>query len=309
MLIEVSAKEFKHRFDSDPHPFISEKFINLNKEKVDKVVRLVENKQKVSIGLIAGIKNNMLQVPFSAPFGGFHYRNESIYINKIEKFIENLLVYSKKQGIKEISLTLPPPIYQQSFNAKLVNTLIRIGFEMALPDITNWIELKYFNGKFSHRNSREYYQQAIRNNLSFSLLDGLDEKKSAFELICQNRIGFGRPIYMNFDDIIRTGELWPVDFFSVNNSDGKMLASGIFYQFPKKIAFAVFWGDNEIGRPLRAMDFLVFNLLDYYKSSGFEYIDLGKSTESGIPNEGLLRFKETHECFSSLRHSFIWKVV
>ena len=306
MLIEVSAKEFKHRFDLDPNPFISEKFIELNKEKADKIVRLVENKQKVSIGLVAGIKDNMLKVPFSAPFGGFHYRNESIYINTIEEFIEHLLVYAKKQGIKEISLTLPPSLYQQSFNAKLVNILIRMGFEMALPDITNWIELKYFNGKFSHRNSREYYQQAIRNNLTFSLLDDNKEKRLAFELIYQNRVRFGRPIYMNLNDIIRIGELWQVDFFGVNNSDGKMLAAGIFYQFPKKIAFAVFWGDNETGRPLRAMDFLTFNLLSYYKSSGFEYIDLGKSTESGIPNEGLLRFKETHESVSSLRFSFTW---
>ena len=84
MLVEVSAKEFKNRFNSDPHPFISEQFIELNKKKVDKIVRLVENEQKVSIGLIAGIKNNILESPFSAPFGGFHYRNESIYINKIE---------------------------------------------------------------------------------------------------------------------------------------------------------------------------------------------------------------------------------
>ena len=307
MLIEVSAKEFKHRFGTDPHPFISEQFSEFNKWKADKIVRLIEDTQKVSIGLIAGIKDGILKSPFSAPFGGFHYQNESIYINKIEEFIENLLVYSKKQEIKEIYLILPPSIYQQSFNAKVVNLLIRQGFEMALPEITNWIELRHFNGRFSHRSSREYYQQAVKNHLLFSALTEHEEKIIAFDIICENRKRFGRPIHMSFDDIIHMGEMWPVDFFCVKDSEGEMLASGIFYQFPRQISYAVFWGDTEKGRPLRAMDFLIYNLLSYYKSAGFEYIDLGISTESGMPNEGLLRFKETHESTSSLRYSFTWK--
>jgi hypothetical protein len=51
------------------------------------------------------------------------------------------------------------------------------------------------------------------------------------------------------------------------------------------------------------MDFLVLQLWSHYKALGYRYIDLGISTESGVPNEGLLRFKETHECVSSLRHT------
>jgi hypothetical protein len=42
----------------------------------------------------------------------------------------------------------------------------------------------------------------------------------------------------------------------------------------------------------------------YYKNLGFKYIDLGISSESGIPNEGLMRFKESHEAVSSLRFRF-----
>jgi hypothetical protein len=54
------------------------------------------------------------------------------------------------------------------------------------------------------------------------------------------------------------------------------------------------------------MDFLVFNLWSHYKAAGFTLIDLGISTVEGIPNEGLLRFKETHECQSSLRFTLKW---
>ena len=110
---------------------------------------------------------------------------------------------------------------------------------------------------------------------------------------------------MTFDDIIATGDLWPVDFFKVTTSSGTLVASAIFYRFDSGICYAVFWGDNEEGRHLRAMDLLAFNLWSYYKKLGFRYVDLGISTERGIPNEGLLRFKESHEATSSLRYKFI----
>ncbi len=33
-------------------------------------------------------------------------------------------------------------------------------------------------------------------------------------------------------------------------------------------------------------------------------IDLGKSSTDGVPNIGLVRFKEIHNCISSLRYTF-----
>ena len=306
MIIEISPKQFKHFFPKDPHPFISEEFLILNKGKVDKIVHLVEDQTKVQIGLAAGIKDGVFNTSFSSPFGGFHYRKESIQVSAIEQFLEQLTNYFENNEIEKANLSLPPALYQESFNAKIINAFIRLGFTMQLPEITSWIELRHFNEVFSHRNSREYYQQSLKNNLRFCTITDSADKEAAFEIIRENRMRFGRPIYMSFDDILHMEEIWPVDFFGINDSDGAMVASGIFYQFPRQIAYAVFWADTEQGRPLRAMDFLSFNLLSHYSSAGFEYIDLGISTESGIPNEGLLRFKETHEAVSSLRYSFTW---
>jgi hypothetical protein len=269
---------------------------------------LIEDSQKVSLGLVAGIKGNVFNMSFSSPFGGFHYRNENLYISAIEEFLDMLCEYFRNTGIEKAHLSLPPAIYQESMNAKFVSALLRNDFSMDLPAITNWIELDKFEGKFSHRSSREYYNQALKKDLNFKVLNELSDKDSAYDLIKKNREKFNRPIYMQLDDILNTGKLWPVEFFGVSNSENELVSSGIFYHFSRNIAYAVFWGDNDSGRPLRAMDFLIFKLIEHYKSAGFKYIDLGISTESGIPNEGLLRFKETHESVSSLRYSFTWEI-
>jgi hypothetical protein len=307
MLIEVSSKIYSSYFPENPHPFISEQFIEINREKAEKVIRLVNNNQKAVIGVIAGIKSGVLHSPFSAPFGGFHFRHEIIYISEVDSFITSIKEYIVSQRLSGIEITLPPDIYNRTFNAKIVNSLIRSGFQSKLPEITNWVDLKKFHETFAQRNSREYYRQAVRNGLSFDLTFDEDKKIEIFELIRKNRVKFGRPIFMTLNDILKTGNIWPVDFFRVTTQNGTLVASAIFYRFRKDICYAVFWGDNEEGRPLRAMDFLTFNLWTYYKELGYQYIDLGISTELGIPNEGLLRFKESHDATSSLRYKFFWQ--
>ena len=308
MLIEVDSKTYREFFPVDPHPFISKKFIELNKRKTERIVRLISNTTaKPAIGFTAGIKNRMLQSPFSAPFGGFHFRNQNMYISEIDSFVKSLQEYIKSQELSGIELTLPPDIYHPGFNAKTVNSLVRNGFNMNTPELTNWVDLRKFKDRFAQKNSREYYRQALRNGLSFGFATDEREMKDIYDLICKNRAKFGRSIYMTFNDVLEIANLWPVDFFKVNIEDGTLVASAIFYRSHPEIGFAVFWGDSDAGRSLRAMDFMAFNLWSYYRDEGFNYLDMGISTESGHPNEGLLRFKETHDSVSSLRYKFNWK--
>ena len=307
MLIEVDKKRFRDHFAKDPHPFISIPFTELNQQKVEKVVYLVENKSnKIAIGLVAGIDKGVLLSPFSAPFGGFHFRQNKIYVREIENFLNLLKNYIVESQLLKVKIVLPPNIYNQSFNAKMINTCIRNGFTMNVPEITNYVDLKTFSEVFTDRDARTYYNQAVRNELSFAEVNNLEEKEQVFNLICKNREKFGRPIYMTFKDVLNTNTLWTTDFFKITDKNNEMVASAIFYRAHPTISYAVFWGDSEQGRPLRAMDFLAFNLWNYYKSLNFDFIDMGTSTESGVPNEGLLRFKETHDCISSLRFSFEW---
>lgn len=307
MLIEVDAKTFEQYFCNEAHPFNSNAFIELNKAKVEKIVRLVENTDKPEIGLLAGISNNMLLSPFSAPFGGFHFKKENMYSDKIDAFILALKEYIRSKNYKEFRITLPPDIYHQTFNAKCVNVLNRAGFLSQTPEITSWIDLSSVEDNYTQKNSREYYRQAQRNQLVFEQAFSESDKADAYNLIRENRAKFDRPIYMKLDDLKQIEGLWPVDFFKVTTPEGEMLASAIFYRWKHKVVYAVFWGDNEQGRPLRAMDFLLLNLWHFYKKMGYRYVDLGISTEDGIPNPGLLRFKETHEAVSSVRYRFVLK--
>jgi lysylphosphatidylglycerol synthetase-like protein (DUF2156 family) len=181
--------------------------------------------------------------------------------------------------------------------------MIRNGFTIQPPEITNWVDLKSFNNLYSLGVSRTYYNQAVKNNLSFQPVNLEAEMKFIYDLIVANRARMGRPIHMTFNDLQNTAKIFNTDYFKVINEAGEIVAGAVMYRAHPEITYAVFWGDDVTGRPVRAMDFLVLQLWSHYKALGFRYIDLGISTESGVPNEGLLRFKETHECVSSLRYT------
>ncbi|HAF30831.1 MAG TPA: hypothetical protein DCG75_17465 [Bacteroidales bacterium] len=307
MLLEISKELFYKTFPHQQNPFLKEEFITLNSNKVDRVVYLVQNSNKPAIGLIAGIKNSTLVSHFSAPFGGFLYRHENIYTSEMEKFVDELKKYIININCNLLYLNFAPSIYGISFNSKMIAILLKKQFTTEVLDLTNWVDLNSFAFRFNQRNSREYYNQALRHELEFIKLTTEDSKKQAYDLISANRKRNNRPMYMTFNNLLDTGKLWPIDFFGIFDLEKKILASGIFYQFSDNIVYAAFWGDNERGRPKRAMDFLSFNLWSYYKNMGFSYIDLGISTENGgIINEGLLRFKETHEAQTELKYTLCW---
>lgn len=309
MLIEADPKQYFHFFASDPHPFITKGFVELNSKKAEQVLYITEDSKKPGLGLVAGMRDGWLLSPFSAPFGGFHFRKEVMYISEIEEFLKALKVFIKGENFKGIRITLPPDIYHQTINTKLVKALYQQGYQNEELDITNWVDLHAFQDKFNQKNSKEYFKQAVRNELTFIKTGEESDHREIYDLIQKNREKFGRPIFMSLQDIKDTGTLWPVDYFKVTSKANIIAAAAIIYRSFPKIAYALFWGDNDDGRQLRAMDFLAFHLWSYYKKQGFKYMDLGISTEAGQPNEGLLRFKESHEAISSLRNRFIWKPV
>lgn len=305
MLIDISEKDFKNYFPQDPHPFVSEGFIHLTKHKVDKIVRLVDDGKDVSIGLVGGLKNKTFMAPFSAPFGGFHYKYEAIFYDRIYDFIFNLKQYLSAENIDRIKITLSPNIYNPSINAKLVNAFIRLGYTMETPDIISCMDLRHFEGEWCKSEVRQNCNKAIRKGLSFSHVTDKESIQAAYDIISANRTGQKRHIHMSLQDILDVNKVIPVDFFLVKNREGGNIGSGVFYRGHEKIVQGIFVGDLLSSRKLGTMDFLFLSVFNYYKEKGFDFIDLGKSSSDGEPNVGLVRFKEIHNCISTLGYTFI----
>jgi len=70
MLVETDLSTYRRHFPVDSNPFISERFIELNRNKVDRIIRLVDECGEPVIGLVAGIKDGILNLHSRRLLGG-----------------------------------------------------------------------------------------------------------------------------------------------------------------------------------------------------------------------------------------------
>lgn len=224
----------------------------------------------------------------------------------IYSFIDKLKEYVEQCNLSGIKITLPPDIYQTNMNAKLIHTLINTGYSMSNPNILNWTNISTFDGKWVYNKVENRCRKAILNELSFHKAIDTHEIEEAYSLIRNNRIGKGRSISMSLDDIIAVGDNIPVDFFIIKDKNNDIIGASVVYRGSSDIAQAIFIADDLNKRDLGTIDFLYMNIYNHYKEPNYKYIDFGTSSLNGEPNIGLMRFKEIHNCETSLQYSFMW---
>ena len=100
---------------------------------------------------------------------------------------------------------------------------------------------------------------------------------------------------MSFEQVKQTMQIVKHSCFIVENN-GKSVASAIVFEVNPDVAQVIYWGDIPNVSELKCMNFLSYNVVEYYKDRGFKFLDIGPSTEDGIPNIGLCDFKESIGC-------------
>lgn len=305
-IIEVKANEYSEFFNKYSQIYNNVAFTQLNADKCEHVHYLLFKDTKVRLGITLGEREEMLCSPFSAPFGGFDFTNEP-KIEYIEQALSLLKEYSASKN-KSIKLTLPPPIYNTSANAKVINVLMRGGVFPSIVDLNYHYDLSRVKEyeKYLSRNARKNFHNALTHEFEFVKLDSCKEEDitRAYNVIKANRESHGYPLRMTLEDVINTSKIITADFFVVSKN-GIDIATAQVFHVTDEIAQVVYWGDSPGYSEMRPMNYLSYKVFEHYNNCGISILDIGPSTENGIPNYGLCEFKENLGCEISLKHTFI----
>lgn len=306
-VIRVTSKEYKQFFPNPYSLFNSVEFSELNKLKCIDVHYLIFKDTKVRLGFIIGENDVCFKAPFSASYAGFSF-NSVVNLMHYDEACLALKSYISALG-KKLYITLPPPIYDLTDSSKLFTSLMRAGA------IVNTIE---YNHHFELARFKEYdsiLDSKIRNKLKNSLNSGLRfevlnsknpaEVARAYEVIKINHIERGNPLHMSLQNVLDTINIIPADFFVVSNEDGIDVAAAQIFHTNKDIYQIVYWGDVPSYSYLKSMNFLSYKVFEYYYGKKVKILDIGISTEDGIPNYGLCEFKENIGCFATPRFSLV----
>jgi hypothetical protein len=296
---EVDNIEFEKTFYKPDIVFNSPVFNNLNREKVSKVKYLVFLKENKAItGIIGGVKDGTFSSPYSAPFGGWNF-HASLDIEDLESAYDLLEKYLHDQQIKKIKITLPPFFYNETGWSLVLNVSYRRNYSIISSDLNFQFRLSKFNDDYLQNiayNARKNYNAGKRAGLCFDKVIEPGKIREAYDVISENRKQRGFPLKMSFEDILDTSKVIDADFFIVTDSMQKNAAAAMVFKVTDSIVQVVYWGHLSAFSSLKPINFLSYNVFDYYKKIGKEFVDIGPSTENSVPNYGLIEFKRSIGC-------------
>jgi RimJ/RimL family protein N-acetyltransferase len=306
MIIEISPKEYNEIFllKSIYPVYNSVDFSELNKHKCDNVHYLIFKDSKIRLGLIIGVKANFAFSPFSAPFGGFSFLNDKISIDKIDESIQSLDDYLKENQLNGIKIVLPPLFYNVLFLSKLINSFNRNHYTISHIDLNHIFHISSISENYIenilHRDARRNLKIALKQNLLFKKTNDIE---LVYNVIATNREVRGFPLRMTLEQVKETIKTINCDTFIVQLEE-VTIASAVIFHITPKIVQVIYWGDIPDYSALKSMNFLAYKIFEYYKQTNIEIIDIGTSTENGIPNYGLCDFKESIGCIVEPKFTF-----
>ncbi len=301
---EILPNEYATLFPAS-HVYNSVEFAELNSCKAERVVYLSVGDSKPRFGIILGRRAEKLMSPFSAPFGSFTMKGKQ-RLEYMEEAVDLLLDYSRRRG-KKLSVTLPSMVYGETelsqwiniFSRKMQTASVELNYQFPLERFDNYTTL-------IERNARKNLNHALKENFVFQQLDisRLEDVERMYAVINRNRAERGFPLRMTLDQVWATvSRVVTADIFVLSH-EGADVAAALVYHVASDIAQVIYWGDIRRYSQLRPMNRLTYSVFKHYREVGLRVLDIGISTEDGVPNFGLCDFKESIGCTVSLKYSF-----
>lgn len=308
-ILEVTPEVFDQTFPKPNHIFNSGAFSKLNESRFEKVYYLVFRDSKIRLGIILGLRDQVLLSPFSATFGGFEFVNNDIKLYQIDAALESLIAWASSQKCIGIKMISPPFFYQEDFLAKVTNCIYRAGFETMNMELNYHFQTAHLSDTYEQDiwyNAKKNLKKANSFGLIFEKLE-ITNGKLAYNVIAQNREERGFPLRMTWDQLMLTNSVIPMDFFLVK-TEKESIGAAIVYHMSSSVVRVIYWGDLPQFSEYKTMNFLSFQLFKYYKEQGIKILDIGHSTVDSVPNNGLCEFKESIGCSIGLLYEFYKKL-
>ena len=222
---------------------------------------------------------------------------------KAECALENYLL---RRGISLATITLPLFFYDPSVIAAWENVLAGNGWTLNCADINYSLNLRASSGEYISRlwkNGRRNHR--ICNSFGLQLTACATDRETirGYNIIRQNRDAKGYPLRMTQQQVLDTMRIVPSTMYLVSYNESE-IAAALVYEVTPTVAQVIYWGDAPGYTDKKPVNYLAYSLFNIYFSRGFHFLDVGPSSEFGIPNFGLCVFKDSIGCERSAKLRF-----
>jgi hypothetical protein len=243
--------------------------------------------------------------PCRGTFGSVEM-NPLLPVQYLDLFIEQIELFAVAQGIREMEIKAYPFCYAPQVSGTITAAFLRQQYQIQYTELNYHlpVAISPFTDQI-HLSEKRRLQKCMAEGFVFG-----EEKEPdlalIYQMIVQNRQRKGYPVTMLYNDFRQLFVDFPAYYkvFAVRK-DQRILAVTVAVEISKHILYYFLPTHDQVYDRYSPMVLLIKGLYDYCCAEGFEILDLGIATDKGVPNYGLMRFKQNMGAQTSLKLSFV----
>lgn len=250
--------------------------------------------------LVGEITSSGGESGWSAPYGGVDWTREFWAPEIIDTLLGDLTI---------TTIRCKPGSWGEC-EAPAVTALLRREWVIGSSELNYWIGLPATIDDYEAGLSRQARHAIDRGeDMGLKVEEFVTDElwRDGYRVLAQNREAKGRLISLSLHYVFAIRDAFPGLIRMLGCHDGhRTVAAALVYRVGRGRDLVQFWGDDPAhGLPYSPMNLLVREVVAHSIQTGAKTLDLGISTEGGVPNGGLCRFKRSIGARAEPRFSLV----
>ncbi len=267
-------------------------------DTADKFFQLVRKSDASVVGVVSFFADDSgcFVSPRRGTFGGF-YTDKAIPITLASEFLDSVIRFLATMGARKLEITMAPASHAPAMHAIYLNLLIQRGAVVRTVDLNydQPVTKLPFIDQIDYGNKKRVRKAAREGFVAYA--EAFDMLKPVYEVIAENRRRHGLSVSMSVLQLEEMNQRLPGFFhlFSVRSSASPsvLVASAICLRLQPDILYVFYWGEIDGMNTYSPVVMLAAEIYSFCQKNQITLLDAGISTVAGIPNPGLIRFKES----------------
>ena len=225
-------------------------------------------------------------------YGGIIFKNFE-KVNRVQEISKAFFNHLENLAIEKFVVKLLPSKYNDFQSQAIDYVLFQHQAKLVRRDMNFFVPLQQ-NLKIHKSKKKVYNKDFIKELAIRKTTDFTDFWEQILSPILNEKYGVN-PVH-TIDEIHLLAERFPKNIQQYNIYKNEVIIAGmtLFIDEKLKVVKSQYGTANELGRKLKALDFLYLELFEKFKNKGFRYFDLGTTNEGDgtIYNESLTNYKE-----------------
>jgi GNAT acetyltransferase-like protein len=225
----------------------------------------------------------------AATYGSIDFNAASV--DDINFFLRQVIHKLRAEGMSEIQIRHWPSFYSKELEE--MSIFEDLGFTIIHNEVNQHLRVSQerFEEKIRY-NERKKLNQCINKGYRFDLLS-IGSLVDVYKLVRSTRDRKGFPVSMSFDELSATILKLPETYLLFGLYDGDtLIAASVSIRITENILYNFYHADDINYRSTSPLVMLVKGIYEYCQINEIDFLDFGTSSEKGVLNEGLFKFKQ-----------------